>query len=343
MSSEHNPSLYQNLSLEEREHSEIEIRGEIPVETALRFRAPALKHLGQHATVPGFRKGHVPQNLLVSRLGEQALWEEMAKQALNEAFPEIVRDKKLTLLGEPHITITKLAPGNPIAFKIEAAVAPTITLPDYRALAREIAREPLPSFEVSGEEVERTANELLEHMPKEEGRLAELTDEVVKKLGKFENVADFKTKLKGQMRADKERKEHERRRLAIADKVVGSAIIPLPRVIVEHELNRLLAQFKHDVERMGLTYKEYLQKINKTEEDLRSEWRADAEKRAKLELILAEIATKESIAPTEEDVKKESGHLLSHMKNTDPARVETHVRNLLRNEKVFEFLEGQGI
>src|SRR3989344_3627196 len=156
--------LYQNLSVDEREHSEIEIKGEIPVEAASRFRVPALKHLGEHTTVPGFRKGHVPQDLLVGRLGEQALWEEMAKQALSEILPAIVRDKKLTLLGEPHITITKLAPGNPIGFTIQTTVAPTIALPDYKTLAREVTREPSPSFAVNDEEVEKAVSELLKHL-----------------------------------------------------------------------------------------------------------------------------------------------------------------------------------
>ena len=46
--------------------------------------------------------------------------------------------EKLDVIGRPEITITKIAKGNPLGFKIKTALAPKLTLPDYRTIAREI-------------------------------------------------------------------------------------------------------------------------------------------------------------------------------------------------------------
>ena len=52
---------------------------------------------------------------------------------------------------------------------------------------------------------------------------------------------------------------------------------------------------------MGFKFDDYLIQIKKTEEDLRSEWRADAEKRAKLQLVIHTISDKENIKPTKKN------------------------------------------
>ena len=97
---------------------------------------------------------------------------------------------------------------------------------------------------------------------------------------------------------------------------------------------------KDDVSRMGMKYEDYLKNIGKTEEGLRSEWKENAEKRAKLQLIMNAILDKENLKPNEKEVDDNVKHLMEHYKEASPENIRIYVRSLLSNEKVFAFLEG---
>ena len=81
--------------------------------------------------------------------------------------------------------------------------------------------------------------------------------------------------------------------------------------------------------------------LNKTIPDLRKEFRIDAEKKAKLGLVLNKIAEVEKIEADKEQVAKEVAMILEHYKDADRERAEMHAENVLTNEKVFQFLENQ--
>jgi FKBP-type peptidyl-prolyl cis-trans isomerase (trigger factor) len=96
-----------------------------------------------------------------------------------------------------------------------------------------------------------------------------------------------------------------------------------------------------DIAQIGLKFEDYLKHLNKTVVDLKKEFRNDAEKKAKLGLILNEIARVEKIVADEEQVAKEVAAILEHYKDADPERARMHAENVLTNEKIFQFLESQ--
>lgn len=85
---------------------------------------------------------------------------------------------------------------------------------------------------------------------------------------------------------------------------------------------------------------DYLKHVKKTKESLREEWRKDAERRAILELTLNKIAQVENITVPKENIDTEVKKLMDMYKDADPLQAELYVENILRNEKVFSFLEG---
>jgi len=133
--------LYDNIKVNKLEDSEIEIKGEIPVSVIPGYRTKALKRLGENANIDGFRKGHIPEKILIEKVGEDSIMEEVAEMALADMYPTLVLDKNLSVIGSPQVTITKLAQGNPIGFKIKSAVLPEFTLPDYKEIAKDIAKK----------------------------------------------------------------------------------------------------------------------------------------------------------------------------------------------------------
>ncbi|MDP6387990.1 MAG: trigger factor [Candidatus Pacebacteria bacterium] len=341
---------YTNLKIEKTGSSEIEIKAEIPEKIISKHKERAIGNLSKGVEIKGFRKGHIPENMLVEKIGEQAILEEEARMALTDIYPNIVKDKDIHVIGRPEIIITKIAPKNPVEFKIKTAIIPEIKLPDYKKIAGGVVLDNKNSS-VSETEVKEAIEQIKKGIAaqKKEGdppvggdkKEVKLTDEFVKTLGDFKDVKDFETKIKENMKKEKEMKAREKRRAEIVEKIIEKLAIDLPRIIVDSELDKMLAQFRDDISRMKISFDEYLVKIKKTESDLRTEWEKDAEKRAKLQLILNKIADQENIKIPEEDIGREVGHVLEHYKNAKPENVRVYIETVLTNEKVFQFLESQ--
>ncbi|MBX4200069.1 hypothetical protein KW790_01245 [Candidatus Parcubacteria bacterium] len=303
--------------------SEAQVTGEITLEFLNESRKKALKSLNDRANIPGFRSGKVPEDVLVKNLGEMKIVEETAEVALGDAYGEIMKEAKLSPIGRPEISITKIAPGIPLEFKIKVSLEPEFTLPDYKNLARKTKVDE-KDMEVTDKEVEDVLEEIKKRDWKPDVKEGENLNEKVK-----ENILN-----------EKKLRIKEKHRMEIVEKLVKSTEIPLPQVLVISELEKMMGQFKDDVVRLGLTWEKYLESIKKSEDEIRGEWFEKAKDRAKAELIIMKIAETEKIEPSVEDLEHEVKHLLSHYPDADPLRARIYVYGLLRNQKVLEFLES---
>ncbi len=176
---------------------------------------------------------------------------------------------------------------------------------------------------------------------KKEDELPEFNNEFVQALGPFKDVEDFKSKLKVNIKLEKENQLKEKTRLKIIEKIIDDTEIDVPEILLEIELDKILYRMESDITQMGLKFEDYLKHLNKTVEDLRKEFRTDATKKAKLALVLNEIARVEKIVADEAQVAKEVAQILEHYKEADPERARMHAENVLTNEKIFQFLESQ--
>ena len=85
---------------------------------------------------------------------------------------------------------------------------------------------------------------------------------------------------------------------------------------------------------------DYLGHINKTKDDLKKDWTPSAEKRAKLQLVLNEIAKKEKVSPDQSRLDTEVDQLMTQYKDADEKRVRVYVASVLQNEEVMKKLEA---
>lgn len=339
--------------------SEVEIEGEIDADVFESYYSKALKKIGENVELAGFRKGKVPENVLVSNIPEAQILGEMAEMALGENYPKIIEENKIDAISRPDISITKLARKNPLGFKIRTTVLPEIKLPDYKAVAKKViskVTDAEKNIVVTDEDMENTIMDIrksrapkihmAEHDHKEgdvhpEPELPEFNDEFVQAMGPFKDVADFRAKLKENIKLEKENLQKEKTRLQIIEKIIDASALEIPDILVEAELDKILYRMESDITQMGLKFEDYLKHLKKTMEDLRKDFRGDAEKKAKLALILNEIAKVEKIEPDEADVAREVSAILEHYKEADPERARMHAENVLTNEKIFRFLESQ--
>lgn len=349
-------NTYSNITIITLENSEIEISGEISAESFLQYRSKALKKISGKTKIDGFRPGHIPESVLISRLSEQIILEEAAQMALSNVYPKIITEKKLSVIGHPNITLTKIAKDNPLGFKIKTAIIPDFVLPDYKKIA-EGKMNTEEKIEVTNKELDdvifeirktRYISEIRQHGGTVENQkdikeedLSPLSDDTIKTFGDFKTVIEFRERIKENLGKEKEFRAKEKRRILLSDTLIEKTSINLPSILIESELEKMVVQTKDEAKRMQVEYEEYLKQIKKTEADLRKEWRNTAKKRAKLQLIINEIAEIEKIKPEEEMVQQQVAHLLNHHKDAKEERVRIYVESLLTNELVFEFLEGQ--
>lgn len=370
-------AIHVDVTIEKKPGSLVVISGELPFSKLEKHRKGALEAVGKEISLDGFRKGHVPEQVLIRTVGEMAILTEMAERTLREYYPHLVTEHKLDVIGYPQIGITKIAKDNPLGFTITVAVVPEITLPKYFDIARDINTKK-DSKEVTEEEVNNQVNEILrqkvayerlqekaknntDHVHTEECNhdgeeaesaepikevkdipLPELTDEYVKTFGKegqFTSVEDFRSKIKEHLTTEKARDVDSRHRAHITDAIIEKTLVEVPQVLIDAEIGQMFSQMQDDLERAQLKMDDYLTHIKKTKEDLIKEWTPNAEKRAKLQLVLNEIAQKENITPDAGILDHEVSGLLERYKDADEKRVRVYVASVLTNEAVMRKLE----
>lgn len=347
-----------NLEINKKEKSTIEIKGEIDVSDFEKSREEAFKKLGEHIEIDGFRKGKAPKDMVIKKLGEQIILEEMAQITLSKAYPQILMENKIEAIGYPQINITKLAKDNPLGFTILTAVIPEINLPDYKNIAKNINKK-TEEIKVTDEEVSglikrikkmKAHDDFHKNNPDIKGHdhpeikdedLPELDLEYVKTLGDFKDMDDFNKKMKEDILRDKEFRAKEKNRLEIIEAIEKESKIDVPEILIQSETSKIIAKMKSDVEQMGLKYEDYLKNLGKTEDEIKESLKGDSEKRAKIQMIVGEIAVKENLKADEKKLEEEVQKVLKEYKDADERNARNYIESVLVNEEVFKLLESQ--
>lgn len=128
-------------------------------------------------------------------------------------------------------------------------------------------------------------------------------DEFAAKAGPFKSAAELKSDIKKQITAEREQQNDREYESDLLSKITEQAEVAVPAALVEEELTRLEREERQNVAYRGQTWQEHLDEEGVTEEEHRAKNRPGAEMRVKAGLVLAEIAEKESIDVTGEELK----------------------------------------
>jgi trigger factor len=146
-----------NVTTATKELSDSRVRVDVEVPSAELERelGTAARSLGRELKIPGFRKGKVPPEVVIRRVGREAVLDEAVRRALPAWYEQAVSDAGIAAVGDPQLDLSELPEkGSPLQFSIEVAVRPTAELGDYRGL--EVGRrEPEATEEEVDAELER--------------------------------------------------------------------------------------------------------------------------------------------------------------------------------------------
>ncbi|MCP4669165.1 MAG: trigger factor [Deltaproteobacteria bacterium] len=131
--------------------------------------------------------------------------------------------------------------------------------------------------------------------------LPELDDAFARNIGtEFKDMEDLRNKIRETLTAQEERRIDSDLKLRLLQKISENFDFELPQSLVESELNFAVENVKQNLLRSGSN----LEKAGLSEEKLREEFRASAEKRVKDLLILGRVAEQEGIQVDEKDLTK---------------------------------------
>jgi trigger factor len=139
---------------------------------------------------------------------------------------------------------------------------------------------------------------------------------------------------------------HEARDAA-ADTLMEHALkvaeVEVPELLVQDEIDHLVADLKARVREQGLSFEQFLLQARKTEDEIRQEWRPAAEKRAKAMLVLDAIAKKEGVTVTSNELAAQVA--MTPLAQQDPQALRDPVllaslARSIRNRKTVDKLIG---
>ncbi|MDD4875491.1 MAG: trigger factor [Candidatus Paceibacterota bacterium] len=198
----------------------------------------------------------------------------------------------------------------------------------------------------SKEEPAKSLKVKVEMLAVKEMKLPEANDEFAKTLGKFENMEALRKNIKEGIEEEKKTAETQRRREDFLAEISKETNVDLPQVLIDKESVQMMNNAKEQVsQNLGISFEEYLKKINKKEEDLKKEAEEAAKKRVKNFLIMREIAKREKTEASAEQMEERINAILSYYPDLKAAekeanfeKISAYVEDEIKQENAFKTL-----
>ncbi len=116
------------VSTDKIEGSQVVLNIEVDAEEMESAIKKAYHRLGAKTTVPGFRKGKAPPEMLERYFGREALVEDAVEHLLPEVYDRAIQEQEVDAIAQPQVEVLQI---DPLSFKATVPVQPTIELDDY--------------------------------------------------------------------------------------------------------------------------------------------------------------------------------------------------------------------
>jgi trigger factor len=141
------------IETQELEDRQVELTVEVPEDRVQAAKRSSAKRLSKDARIPGFRPGKAPYEVILSKYGEEVIFEEALEILGQEAYRESLDDAEL----DPYApgSLEEIVSRDPLVLRFTVPLVPEVELGDYREI-----RIPYEESEVTDEAVESMMEEL---------------------------------------------------------------------------------------------------------------------------------------------------------------------------------------
>ena len=292
------------------------LRIRVGPEAAAPVRAAVLAEFQKEATLPGFRKGKAPAEL-VERQYATPIHEETVQRLTRQAIEQATREHTLKPVGPFEIRSAHFTDAEGLLLEAAVEVEPVFPLGAYKGIALTSQ-----STDVTREELERSLATLQESMAQlvpvgtgetKERKLPALDDELAKDLG-FENLEKLREHVHAKLREQKRAAQRQAQEAALCEELLKRHAFEVPPQLVSHQTDRLTRDFHVRLLLSGVPEDKVGDEATKFREQLRD----SAQRHVKLGFILDHVADAEAMTVTQDEVVKRVWELARRWKK-DPA------------------------
>ena len=169
-----------SLQVEKLEHNMAKLTIEVSAEDVEKALQAAYLKERSRISLPGFRKGKVPRQMIEKMYGPEVFYDEAANHMISEAYGKAYEECELEIVSQPKVAITQLEKGKPFIFTAEVAVKPEVTLGEYKGLKVD---------KVSTRVTQKEVDEEIDRERERNARTIEVTDRAVQ--DKDQVILDF--------------------------------------------------------------------------------------------------------------------------------------------------------
>ncbi len=332
----------------------------------------ALARLGNEVEIPGFRKGAAPINMVEQQLGSK-VQDEVLKYAMPEFLIQALQGSDVVPIDYPRYQLVAFTKGSNLQYKALVTNRPAVQVGDYKTIQ---VGKPTPKV-VTDEEINKVLEDLYNRWKvrqpatptspqvNDNGEAAtngtggsisfngqqnptsstapavEGPDDIFAKAMGANDLADLRSKIRKDMEDNNSYNNELDYEEAILQQVEKLTTVELPDILIEDELNRMLVSLQRRVADMGLLMDDYLKGQGKTLEQLKGEWRPQAEKNVRMELGLSEVARMENVTISDEDLQAEIDKIQDARvkKQFESQEPRLQLRHALRQTKTLNLLK----
>ncbi|MCT4685876.1 trigger factor [Vallitalea sp.] len=159
-----------NVNVETLEKSMVKLTIEVDADRFEEGMKHAYNKNKSKITVPGFRKGKVPRQLIEKTYGAEIFYEDAVNYIIPEAYDKAIEENNLEVVSRPEVDVQQVEKGNSMIFTAEVAVKPVVTLGEYKNI--EVEKN---NIEVTDEDITSE----IEKVRDKNSRLVDITDRAV--------------------------------------------------------------------------------------------------------------------------------------------------------------------
>ncbi len=123
-----------SLKVETLEKNMAKLTIEVSAEELEKALQAAYMKQRKNISVPGFRKGKVPRQMIEKMYGVEIFYEDAANALIPDAYSKAYDECELDIVSQPSIDVVQLEKGKEFIFTAEVAVKPEVTLGEYKGL-----------------------------------------------------------------------------------------------------------------------------------------------------------------------------------------------------------------
>ena len=123
-----------SVKVEKLEHNMVKLTVEVPAASFIGAITRAYKKQKKNISIPGFRKGHAPQQLIEKMYGASIFYEDAVNDCINETWGKETAETGLTFVSRPEFDVEQVEKGSDLIYTATVAVRPEVKLGEYKGI-----------------------------------------------------------------------------------------------------------------------------------------------------------------------------------------------------------------